>query len=91
METFLIWIINPYGRSGDLLSDKRRATPTLGSESCTFHLILDSPETADRTVIERRLPLLLQRAAATQHAREMKNAKRARDTVCRTFPTVFTL
>lgn len=52
--------------------------PILGSESCTFQLILDSPETADRTVIERRLSLLLQRATATQHAREMKNAKQTR-------------
>lgn len=36
METLLMWIINPYGRSGDLLSGRRRAMPILASESCTF-------------------------------------------------------
>lgn len=79
METLLIWIINPYGRSGDLLSDKNRPMPIAGSESCTFHLILDSVETADRMVIERWQFLLLQGATALQQARKMKNAKRARD------------
>lgn len=55
----MVWIINPYGRSGDLLSAGRRAMPILGSESCTFCLILDSPEAADRIVIERQQSSLL--------------------------------
>lgn len=49
--------------------------PILGSESCTFYLILDSPEAPDRIVIERQQSSLLQKATTMQHAGKMKNSK----------------
>lgn len=36
VEMLLIWIINPYGKSGDLLSDRRRAVPILACEKLYF-------------------------------------------------------
>lgn len=36
VEMLLIWIINPYGKSGDLLSDRRRTVPILACEKLCF-------------------------------------------------------